>query len=104
MLFRKHPQESSAKEEALIVRDASGRILAECPIEDFPFEEKGIIQSSIEFYRDPEPCEIHRGAVLSRSVAHFRMVCPKGEPVAVSALDPLLQALLPPQAATAELR
>ena len=104
MLFRKRSNSSSVKEELLIVCDASGQILAESPLNTFPFEEEGIIRSSIEFYQDPEPCEIHRGAIFSRSVAHFKMVCPQGEPVSVSALDPLLQALLPKRAATVELR
>lgn len=101
MLFRKHPPE---KDPTMILRDGNNNILAESPLYKYPFEEQGIIASSIEFFKDPEPCEIHRGAVLSRSIAHFKMVCPLGEQIQISALDPLLQQLLPQNASTIELR
>ena len=93
-----------SRDPILTVRDPDGATLVEAPLSIFPYEESGIIRSSIEFYHDPEPCEIHRGAIASRSAAHFKMVCPLGKTVEVSALDPLLQALLPPQAATVQLK
>ena len=103
-MFQKRIRENQASKDVLTVWDASGTVLVQAPLQSFPFEEEGMIRSSIEFYADPEPCEIHRGAIFARSVAHFKMVCPVGEKVSVPDLDPLLQALLPPQAAAVELR
>ena len=93
-----------SRDTILTVRNTDGSILAEAPTSIFPYEEEGIIRASIEFYHDPEPCEIHRGAIVSRSAAHLKMVCPVGKIIEVSALDPLLQALLPKQAATVQLK
>ena len=93
-----------SRDSILTVRDADGVILAEAPSAMFPYEEAGIICSSIEFYHDPEPCEIHRGAIISRTAASFKMVCSAGQTVDVRTLEPLLQALLPPQAATVQLK
>lgn len=33
---------------------------------DIPIKEEVIIQKSIDFFSDPEPCYIHRGAVVVR--------------------------------------
>jgi len=35
-------------------------------VTDLPFKESVIIQKSVEFYNDPCPCYIHRGAVCNR--------------------------------------
>ncbi len=35
-------------------------------VKDLPLQEEVVIKKSIEFYDDPEPCFIHRGAVMTR--------------------------------------
>ena len=97
-MFRKR-----SKDFRITVKNAGGGILCEALSGDFVFQEAGIIQSSIEFFRDPEPCEIHRGAVRARALGQLRMVCPMGQIVTVSTLDPLLRAMLPESAASIEL-
>lgn len=39
--------------------------------EELPFDEKIIIEYSIRFYDDPDPCYIHRGAVRVRLLAEL---------------------------------
>ncbi len=41
-------------------------LLYEGPLHQIPFTEESIIGKSIEFFRDPEPCHIHRNAVRTR--------------------------------------
>ena len=36
------------------------------PLMDFTIEDSLIIEKSIEFFSDPEPCFIHRSAVITR--------------------------------------
>ena len=43
-----------------------GKILYSGSVYDLPIKEKEVIAGSIAFYNDPEPCMIHRSAVISR--------------------------------------
>lgn len=43
-----------------------GKVLRENKLTSLPLKEKAIITKSMEFYRDPEPCMIHRSAVMKR--------------------------------------
>ncbi len=46
--------------------DAQGKVLVEGGLSLISFSEESIVVGSIEFFRDPEPCFIHRGAVAVR--------------------------------------
>lgn len=46
--------------------DSLGRVLFCGEIMDLEFSEELIIRKSVEFFNDPEPCFIHRGAVIIR--------------------------------------
>ena len=35
-------------------------------LSDLPIQEKMILEKSVQFFNDPEPCHIHRNAVRSR--------------------------------------
>ncbi len=50
----------------LILTDADGRELYHDRLDAFPFPDEMVIAGSIEFFRDPAPCEIHRRAVQLR--------------------------------------
>lgn len=50
---------------------SNDRILYEGKWEELPFDEKLIIEYSIRFYDDPDPCYIHRGAVRVRLLAEL---------------------------------
>lgn len=82
------------------VLGADGRVLAEAPLAEFPLPEAAVIRLSVEYFNDPEPCEIHRAAVRSRAMQELHEACPDGADVAVSALPEDLRALLPEGAAT----
>jgi len=48
-----------------------GRLLYKGAINELPVSETILIAKSIEFYSDPEPCFIHRSAVLARLYGEF---------------------------------
>ncbi len=40
--------------------------LAKMKLTNLPLKESAVLSKSIEFFNDPEPCMIHRGAVMKR--------------------------------------
>ena len=40
-------------------------------LKDLPLREEVILQKSVEFFDDPEPCHIHRSAVRTRLTAEL---------------------------------
>jgi len=46
--------------------DIKGNVLLEKKVSSLPLKEQTIIKKSIEFFNDPEPCMIHRSAVMKR--------------------------------------
>ena len=52
------------KRHIKIIKDSI--ILYDGEVIALPFKDDSIIAGSIEFYNDPEPCMIHRSAVMSR--------------------------------------
>lgn len=42
------------------------------PLKDIPLKEAVILNKSVEFFNDPEPCHIHRGAVRVRLTAEIQ--------------------------------
>ena len=48
------------------VLDAQGKLLAAAPLHFFVPPENVILDLSMEFFQDPQPCMIHRSAVLCR--------------------------------------
>jgi hypothetical protein len=56
------------------ILDGEGRPVFDGPLRDLRFPEKLIIRKSIEFFRDPDPCFIHRSAVVSRLVAELDLL------------------------------
>ena len=41
-------------------------------LKDIPLKEAVILEKSMEFFNDPEPCHIHRGAVRVRLTAEIQ--------------------------------
>lgn len=74
--------------------DAAGAVLAEAPLMEFPISEEAVVALSIEFFNDPEPCEIHRGAVRWRVLQAMKEAS-GGRAVPVEALEPAIRAALP---------
>ena len=46
--------------------DEEGKVFFERKLTAMPLREEAIIQRSIEYFNDPEPCMIHRSAVMKR--------------------------------------
>ena len=42
-------------------------------LKDVPLKEAIILEKSMEFFNDPEPCHIHRGAVRVRLTAEIQL-------------------------------
>ena len=53
------------------------QILFQDEISLLPFKESSILEKSIEYYDDPEPCYIHRNAVRIRLIAEFEVLLKK---------------------------
>lgn len=82
MLFKKKP----VLLWMLTIADAMSRPLYEGPLFHMQFSEATVKALSIEFFRDPEPCHIHRSAVIQRTMMEIETTCPDGVSVALSAL------------------
>lgn len=48
-----------------------GEVLFERKLTAIPLKEEAIIRRSIEYFSDPEPCMIHRSAVMRRIFMEF---------------------------------
>lgn len=54
---------------------AGGKEVFRAPLIEIPLKEETIIQKSIQFFDDPEPCYIHRGAVVTRLADEMAQAC-----------------------------
>lgn len=46
--------------------DNKGKVILEQKLTSLSLREEALISKSIEFFNDPEPCMIHRSAVMKR--------------------------------------
>lgn len=46
-------------------------VIESCKLTSLPIKEQIIIDKSIEFFSDPEPCFIHRSAVMKRLITEI---------------------------------
>ncbi len=72
----------------LTIKDAMSNVLYQGPLLNMQFAESTIKALSMEFFRDPEPCHIHRSAVIQRAMMEIEFACPEGMPVPFSDLSP----------------
>ncbi len=63
MLFKKKTTATALPQVKLFCGD---QLLYQGDLKDLPLKESVIIEKSIYFFNDPEPCYIHRGAVQVR--------------------------------------
>ena len=71
------------KVSMLILLDAAGSEISACPVSEYELPEEVVLALSTEYFNDPEPCEIHRGAV------HNRVMMELMESIAPGATRPL---------------
>ena len=82
----------------IILCRADGSVLSACPTGDFLLPEEVVLALSVEYFNDPEPCAIHRGAVHQRALMELMEHCPVGETVAIASLPSPMQAYFPADA------
>ncbi len=54
------------KKTMICLKDINNNIIEKMKLTSLPLREDVVIQKSIEFFDDPEPCMIHRSAVMKR--------------------------------------
>ncbi len=48
------------------IEDNQGKVLVDQKLLNLPLKDKSIVDLSIVYFNDPEPCMIHRSAVMKR--------------------------------------
>lgn len=65
-------KDKKIKEKRIVtILDKEGIIIMSGELSDIEFTHELVVQKSIEFFDDPEPCYIHQGAVICRLQAEI---------------------------------
>ncbi len=64
--------------ERLVITTPSGDTAFSGDARDFILPEECVLRLSMEFFNDPAPCEIHRGAVRDRAFQEILLACGEG--------------------------
>lgn len=80
--------------DLLQISDAHGAILFYGAARDFLLPENSVLQLSMEFFNDPAPCEIHRGAVRERAFQEILHACPEFQVYPITSLSARIRAFL----------
>ena len=78
-----------------VATDAEGRIVLDAPAESLQLSEEAVIALSVEYFNDPEPCEIHREAVRWRAIQQLQEGRARDVDFPVTDLDEALRSLFP---------
>jgi len=78
----------------LTLYDSTGNIAQKMHLTDLYVPEGIVIEKSIEFFRDPAPCVIHRTAVLSRLMMELECALSACAIIPLSSLSPDLRRYL----------
>lgn len=73
--------------QTLVLLDENGREISRCDIRDYALAEDAVIALSIEYFNDPTPCEVHRGAVHKRVIMEIQELSTSGGTVSVSSCN-----------------
>lgn len=83
----------------LILSGRDGAQLSACPAGDYALPEKAVLSLSVEYFNDPEPCAIHRGAVHKRAMLELMEHCPVGSTISIASLPVHMREWFPADAA-----
>ena len=72
MIGRKLKNRAAVPEHRNIEARLGGKVLFSGDLADLALKDEWVIKKSIEFFDDPEPCFIHRGAVAIRLLNEIR--------------------------------
>lgn len=70
----------------LTLWDGDGHACFDGELAGLVIPEAVVLALSVKFFNDPEPCYIHRGAVLTRALEELAQVLPAGGRIAVKDL------------------
>ncbi|MBQ3078832.1 MAG: hypothetical protein IJC48_02370 [Clostridia bacterium] len=97
-MFKRRRKEKS-KAAFIVLTDSEGRMLTRTPVSEYLLKEETVLALSMEFFSDPEPCAIHRGAVHRRAMMELMELISPGTSVCISSLLPSAQRYFPDGAA-----
>jgi hypothetical protein len=56
---------------SITIHGINDTVILECKVNNLPLKEEVIIAQSIQSFNDPEPCMIHRSAVMKKIYVEF---------------------------------
>lgn len=83
----------------IVLFNAFGTELLACPVGEYALPESVVLALSVEYFNDPEPCAIHRGAVHKRAMMELLERCPVGTSLSLSSLEAPIRSYFPEEAA-----
>lgn len=86
-MFGKKSKQKAA--HSLTLCDQSGAALQTLPLQALQLPEAAVLELSVLYFNDPEPCHIHRAAVHKRAMMELMERCPLGERVPLDGLTAL---------------
>ena len=101
-MFGKKRTPRRAPQQLVLLR-SDATVISTCPTADYVLPEPVVLALSVEYFNDPEPCHIHRGAVHQRAMMELLEHCPIGETVLISSLPEQMQSYFPEGAAQVQI-
>jgi len=92
---KKSPRKNAPR---IVLLRGDGSELFSCLSGDYELPESVVIALSIEYFSDPEPCEIHRAAVHKRAIMELLDHCEPGTDVAIAGLPEPMPSYFPEEA------
>ena len=83
----------------LILFDDTSREIFTCPINEYVLPDEVVLALSVEYFNDPDPCEIHRGAVHNRVMMELMDNCTLGTTYSIADLPAAMRIWFPVETA-----
>ena len=80
-------KKKAALQPKLTILDRDGGILYNGPMNELTLTEETMKELSIQYFHDPEPCEIHRSAVMNWVFSELQEKLASGKPADIDSLD-----------------
>lgn len=68
------------KKVRILTLRSGDQVLYDGPLAELPLTDQAVLDASIRYFNDPEPCEIHRSAARLRIAADFADELEKAAP------------------------
>lgn len=80
----------------ILLLDEKGSVKCSMPSAEYELPREVTVARSIEYFNDPEPCNIHGAAVQKRVMMEMMEACPPGKTVALADLSETQRACFGP--------